>query len=73
MNNPLLKSSKVFQEILDKPEIQDQEQDNAVFTTVEQYQYIPGKEEIKEAVEMLKNNKAPNEDMIGAEPLKKVG
>lgn len=31
-----------------------------------------GKEETKEVIEMLKNNKASGEDMIGAKLLKKV-
>lgn len=67
MNNPLLKSSKVFQEMLDQPEIQD----NDIFTIVEQYQCRKGKEETQKAIEMLKNNKAAGENVIGAKLLKK--
>lgn len=50
---------KVFQDMLDWPDIKDQEQDNTVFVTVEQYQDVPGEEKTKEAIEMLKYNKAP--------------
>ncbi|KAL4091582.1 hypothetical protein QTP88_026249 [Uroleucon formosanum] len=64
---------KFFQEMLNPPKIEDQGQDNDVFTTVEQYQCIPGKEEIKEAIEILKNNKVPGENMIAAELIKKGG
>lgn len=62
---------RAFQEMLDQLEIENEEQNNAIFTTVEQYQYMQGKEKTKEAIEMLKNNKAPGEDMIGAELLKR--
>jgi len=49
--------------MLNQPEIEDQEQGYVVISTKEQYQCIPEKEE---AINMLKNNKAP-----GAEQLKK--
>jgi len=61
------KFKRVFQVMLDQPEIEDQGQNNTVFITVEQYQCIPEKEEIKEAIKILKNNKAPGDDIIGAE------
>lgn len=37
---------RAFQEMLNQPEIEDQEQDNLVISMNEQYQCIPGKEEI---------------------------
>lgn len=59
--------------MLDQPEMENEEQNNAVLKTIEQYQYMPRKKETKEAIEKLKNNKAPGQDMIGAELLKRKG
>jgi len=58
---------------MDLPEIENQGQDNVVFSMVEQNQCISGKDEIKGAIDMLKNNKSPGEDMIGTELLKTGG
>lgn len=56
---------------MNQQEIEDQEQDNVVISTNEQYLCMPGKEEPEEAINILKNNKASVEVMIGAKLLKK--